>query len=479
MPSTNFTKLARVRESTIGVTPGSPLMEYCFITGESFKAANTFERSETITGLRAVKEHLEVGKAVQGGGNFEWGLKYHDWALELALFDSFAAMEEAYNVTADSNITQVTSATETLLAAGDWVEGMMIQTTGLEVSTNNKTFRAQSGSGSGTVVGPSSTFTDDDAAPAAGARVHCIGIAGASDDLSAVADGIATAGDIDFTDFPITAGVGVKIKGFGNTNLDIFAVIDEVTAGKLKLRNLPAGWTTDDGSGKDIELYIGDYAGTGDTVLTDTLEKTNTKMSPQVYEAMRGMAAQTLNFELGLNTRIRGNLSMIGFYTDAPSTTALGASYANPPELGSIMKTGSNIARLCEGGLAIAGASACQRMSWTLNNNLTPVGDLTQDHAIDYNEGDAECVIEADYRFANKTLYEKFHLNTVTSQFFTVYRGNCAYMVELAEGVYTDGGILSEARNGEVLARMRMEGQDSAGTGKLVSITRFRNWGNA
>lgn len=477
MPSTNFTKVARKRESTIGVTPGSAAWEYMFLTGENFKPANTFERSETITGVRRIKEHLLVGKGVTGGGNFEWAFGYHDWALELALCDSFAPMLEAYNATADSSITQITESTQTMLAAGTWVEGMMVSTTGLSAAGNNKRFRAASGSGSGTLVAPASTFTDDDATPAAGARALCVGIKGATGDLSAVSTGIQTAGDIDFTDFPIAPGVGCKIKGFGNANIDVFATIESVTATNLILGNLPAGWTTDSGSGKDIEIFIGDYAEDSENVLTDSVEKTNTKTSPQTYESYVGVAAQTLNFQLGLNTKIRGSVSCIGFYANDPSETALGASYSNPIiGVGDIMKTGSNIARLTEGGAAIASGAECQSLAFTLNGNLSPVGDITKDWAIDYNEGDFECIIDAQYRFKNKSLYEKFHKSTLTRQFFVVYRGNRAYMIENTEGVYTDGDILSEARNGEVLARMRMEGQRSSGSGAQVRATRFREW---
>lgn len=476
MPSTNFTKIARKRESSIGVAP-TGAYEYAYVTGESLKPANSFERSETITGVRRIKEHLLVGKAATGGVNFQWAYGYSDPWIELALNDAFVAMEEAYNATADSNITQITAATETMLAAGDWVEGMLISTTGLPTAdNNNKRFRAQSGSGAGTIVGPSGTFETDDAAPQAGARALCVGIKGATGDLSATATGIQTAGDIDFTNFPISAGVGVKIKGFGTAACNVFATIESFDATDLTLGNLPADWTTDAGSGVEIELFIGDFAEDSDTALTDTIEKTNTKTSAQAYESYVGIASQTFNFELALNSTIRASNSLIGFYANDPATVALGSSYTDPIiGTGNLMKTGPNIARLTEGGAAISAGNECQRLGFTLNNNYTPVGDITKDWAIDYNEGDFECIIDADYRFKSKALYEKFHLGTLTSQFFVVYRGNQAYMIEVREGLYTDGGILSEARNGELVARMRMEASQS-GTGSVVRATRFREW---
>ena len=77
MASTNFARLARVRESAIGVAPISPVMESCFIRSDSIKLSPNFVRSETITGNRAIKEHIKVGEAVEGSGEFEWEKKNH------------------------------------------------------------------------------------------------------------------------------------------------------------------------------------------------------------------------------------------------------------------------------------------------------------------------------------------------------------------------------------------------------------------
>lgn len=476
MPSSNFQTLHRVAESVIGVTPANPVMERILYTGEGLSPNDAFFRSQTITGDRIIAEHLRVGEAVQGNVNFEAAQGYWDWLIELALFDRFAAMAEAYNQTADSNVTDITG--QVMTAAGDWVEGMLIQTSGLAAAGNNVRFRAAAGTGSGSITAPAATFASDDAAPQAGARALAIGVKGTTGEISATATGLSSSG-LSWLDFPIAPGVGVKIKGFaGNVANNAFVTVGQnITANDLPLDDLPAGWGVDAGAGVEIELFIGDFAETSDDVLTDTVEKTNAKMAAQYWEVYRGLAVNSFSALFALNTAVTGNAQINAFRAAGADAGIAGATYQDPAiGLGNIIKTGSNIARLTEGGVAVAGANACQRLNLTLNNNLTPVGDLTSDSAIDYDPGDAECIIEADYRFANKTFYDKFRQGTVSNQLIVCFRGTTAYLIKLAAGVYTSGSILAEGRNGQVLARLRMEGQKPAAglLQDLVTVTRFR-----
>jgi len=140
------------------------------------------------------------------------------------------------------------------------------------------------------------------------------------------------------------------------------------------------------------------------------------------------------------------------------------------------MKTGLNISRITEGGIAIASGLECQGMTWSLNNNITPVGSLDKDRAIDFSIGDALITIEGQYRAGKKDIIEKFYSGIDSRQFFVVYRGDQAYMVRLLSGTYTDYDPPVQGRNGEWISRMRLEAKEDPVTGLLFVVTRFRKW---
>ena len=481
--STNFNRLARSRETSPGVLPGSPRFDNCAFTGESLKPGITFVRSETITGKRAVKEHIAVGDQVSGAVSFQLEFGLVDWIIELANFDGFTPMVEAYNETADSSITQVTLSTQTALAAGAWKPGMLIETTGLAAAGNNKRFRAAAGTGDGTVVAPASTFTADDAAPAAGARVLCVGLQGAAGDISATATGLASAANL-FANMPLLPGMGVKIGGeatankFATAACNAFVPIKSIAAdgSALVLDELPAGWATDAGTGKEIQIFVGDDSRTGEDVLTDYLMAWNTKSSPLYAQGFIGCAVNQLTLRLPLQERVTGEAQIVGFAGEL-LTALLDANPRDPVVgKGDVMTTGGNIARLTEGGVAIAAGIECQEMTWTLQNNLAPIGSLPERRSIGWNPGDALISITGRYRSRKKDILEKFYSGVDSRQFFVVYRGGQAYMVRLLRGTYTSFDRPVQGRNQEWTNEMTLEAKEDPETGLLFVVTRFRKW---
>lgn len=485
MPSTNFHNLARVRESAIGVTPGSPRMQNCFITSDSLKIARQFVKSQTITGNRGTKEHLPVGIAVEGGGAFEAAFGYWDWFLELINFDSFAALEEAYNETADSNITDIDHTTQTVSAAGEWVEGMLVEIIDPDIPANNVRFAAQAGTGSGTIIAPGGTFSASTAAPGAGVSVYCYGVEFPSGDISATATGLASASNA-FANYPLLADMGCKIGGqaastrFDTSALNDYTAIESIASdgSAITLTELPTGWTTDGGGGKTIQIMFGDDSRTGEDVLTDTLQRRNKKSSPVFGQSLLGVAGQTLTLEFAQQAIVTGQGTIIGT-TGALLTSLLDASPEDPLiGVGNVMKTGSNIARLTEGGAAIAAAVGCQSLSLQFNNNITPVGELASEGAIDLNPGDFDLIVQGVYRAGTKDLLEKYLTpdGAETKQMIVVRRGQYAYQLRIPRATVTDYEDPVQDRNQEWTSNVRIEQKIDPTTGGLFVCTRYRRW---
>ena len=475
MPSTNFSKYARIPEVTKGVTPATPGFEWATMTGEGMKAANTFQRSEVITGERGIVEHLKVGDAVTGNFTTEMGGGWHDWLFELAFFDRFVGAVEAFNLAADQNVTDLTG--QTLTAAGAWVAGMLIDVDGMALAGNSKKrFKAQAGTGAGTIVAPAGTFTGgDEVAPPVRARALAVGFEGATGDLVTAADGV-TSTALDFTTMPIPVDASVKILGLPIGT--VYAPVAALAANKITLRKLPSTWAAGVGAGLALQILVGEPIEPGNIALTETHEKQNTRMSPIAYERFVGVACGQLVIPLEIDQIIRPSAQLVGFVGAISETPIAGATYSDPfaGVTNRPMKTGNNVARLVEGSSNLAVANCVTRGQITINNNLTPARCLAHDAAVDWNEGDFEWIFEGAFRFSDKTIMEKYYNGTLSGFYTVVFRDGWAYAIEGHAGVYTDAGALSGARNQELTLNVRLEGIKDLVTGKLMTISRFRSF---
>lgn len=483
MTAANRLQLTRVRESAFGITPASPEMIKTFITGESLAVRKTHERSETITGDRLISEHVPVGTQIEGGGRFEFAFGYIDWALELAAMGLFTAAVEAFNITADSVITGVDNATDVFTAAGAWAEGHLVRAAGFPDAPNNGRFRALAGSGAGTLkVGAGGTLTDD-AAPAAGAHLYVVGFEGAVGDLSITANGLASVA-LDFTTLglvpdqqvhigPTGAGAPAANK-FGNAFVDTYLTIDDVTAHLITFKDKPAGWPGGGvaGTGKQIQVFTGDFLTTGDTLLTDTFEKAYLGQSTPKFLQLLGCAVNQMKFVLGRKTIAKGEVTIIGQKANAPTITSLDAT-PTTPVVGRVMNTSSNIARICEGDSDVATVAACREMTWELNNNIEPVDALASEHALDLDLGDAETKDTSKYRFGDWDIYDKFFNAVDSSKMFPIFRDGYAYCFRIPLMTYTQVDVPTETRKGQVDITVIGEQKKSA-RGRGFTCTRFR-----
>src|SRR6185369_10204563 len=143
---------------------------------------------------------------------------------------------------------------------------------GFATPANNGLFVVSS-SGSTTVVFPASSFTAE-ASPPAAANIRVVGFQGASADL--VAD--ATSGNhltstaLDFTTLGILPGMWAKIGGasaafqLATAADNDFVRILSAVAHSLTLDRVPVGWGADSGTGKTLQVFLGDFLTNGSTL---------------------------------------------------------------------------------------------------------------------------------------------------------------------------------------------------------------------
>lgn len=484
MTAANRLQLTRVREAAFGVTPDPAEMTKCFVTGETLKVRKDHERSETITGDRLISEHVPVGVQIEGQGRFEFAFGYIDWALEASAMGLFAAAVEAYNLTPDSVITDVVAATDIYSAAGNWAEGHLVRAVGFTAAANNGRRRAIAGSGAGTLkVGAGGALVDE-AAPPAGARLFVVGFQGATGDLSITADGLASVA-LDFTTLGLKVDQQVRIgpsgpgapavNKFGDATVDTYLTIEDISANLIRFRDKPPGWPAGglSGAGKDIQVFTGDFLETGDTLITDTFEKSYLGQAVPKYLQMTGCAVNLLNFTLQRKQIARGDVTIIGQKANAPSLTSLDAT-PTVPTVGRVMNTANNIARICEGDVDVAAAAACREMTWAFNNNIQPVEALGSEHAVGLQLGDAELRTTNKFLFGNWGIYEKFFNGVDSSIMFPIYRDGYAYVFRCCAMTYTEADVPTENRNGQVEITVAGEQKKHGVTGRGYTCTRFR-----
>ena len=478
MTSANLLQVARARETTLGVAAPSPYSK-AFLTAESFDVDRAYERSETITGDRFVAEYIPVGVSVAADAPFEIAMGYADPWFELMLMSQFAATVEAFNVTADQNITNVVASTDAYTAAGAWAQGMLIRASGFTNAANNLRFRAQAGSGAGTCVSPDGRV--DEAAPPAGARLKMVGFEGAAGDLTLTSAGIAST-SLDFTTLGLQPGMQIwfptEADGAAAVNCAQIAGVDgqpatiqSIAANLLTLTDKPAAWATAALSGKQLRVFTPDILTPGTSIISDTFQKRFTGQSGGSYYKYVGVAANTWQMNLEPKKVATAQASLLGF-TGGIASPALDA---NPltPIVGKVMNTSTGIARIAEAGSDIAAGAGFASLNIQMTNNLKPIEEIGSEAAVDYDLGDFEVTISSRNRFKTAALYHKF-LNGVQGALMVPFkRGAQGFTMRFHELTYTAGKVPTPGRNQQVYAQMEARAVISPTYAKPVVVCRF------
>ena len=161
--------------------------------------------------------------------------------------------------------TAVTATGYTVASGGNLTAGALIFARGFQNSENNGL----------KIVGAGSTATEVkttglvlEAAPPPAAEVDVSGVQGATGDLEINATGDLISTSLDFTTLGLTPGQSIWIGGTDEVTDDVtFAEEDNqglarvrvVEAHKVYLDNRKQTYTTDDGAGKTIQIFIGSF----------------------------------------------------------------------------------------------------------------------------------------------------------------------------------------------------------------------------
>lgn len=480
MADTNRLRLAYVEETSLGATPSSPSMRIIRATGESLNHDIQTTESKEIRSDRQTSDLMQVGAANSGALNFELSFpQVRTWLadfLRYALFASgWSSQPEAYNATSDSIITDAGTTTDTYVVASGgtaFKAGHLVRASGFANAANNKLFRVASSTGS-TVVGDTLSLSAE-TAPPAGSRLKVVGFEGASGDIQATSTGLSST-SLDFTTLGLTQGQWLRIGGgsagtaFATAANNDWARIVSVAAQVIQLDHRPSGWSTDNGSGKTIRVFVGDLLRNGTTKKGVTIEKGFLDLAVPEYLYYRGMVVAQMSLQVGSKEVVTGSFSFMGL-NHATSTSELGSPEA--AGTAGVMTASANVGRIAEGGASLGTPNFVKSVSIDLQNNLREIDAVGTLGLVDVGVGKLGLTGKMSTYFGSTALYQKYLGGTETSLVLRLQKDGQAIVITLPRVKFEKGTVVAQGENQDVMADLDFRALRDSVTGATIQIDR-------
>lgn len=466
MASANRTRVALVRESTIGVTPGSPRMRTMRITKEALNFAPTYINSDELRSDRMLGDPIKVMQASTGSVDFELSYPNDNSPLsELyrsALFNPWVNTPTFDNDgTADSVITDAGTVANTYAVVSGGaavVASHLVRATGFAQSANNQIFKAAS-STSGTIVGTALSLVAE-TSPAAAAKLKVVGFQGASGDITATSSGLASTA-LDFTTLGLVPGKWLKVGGtaagdkFATAANNDWVRLIAVAAHALTFDNLPqvggsVTWAVDAGASKTIKVWFGDHIFNGTTRTSVTIEKGFLGQSVPTYIVNIGMVVETLVHTITSKQKITGTCSFIGM-GGGQSTAQQGVP--DVATVGQVMAANANVGRLSENGSQLTSPNWATDLNFSIANNNRTNESVDSPSPVDVVDGECTVTGTVNTYFGSNVILAKFYNGVQTSINCRVAKNSQALIYQFPRVTLDTGGNpVASGKNTDVMA---------------------------
>lgn len=484
LQSTNRTKLSKVRESTFGVTPSNPAYKEVRNTSSSLSANPQTVVSNEIREDRQVVDLIMVGQQAGGDVGGELSFETFDDDFEEALQSTWDSLPHIENLSADTEISDVSTTTLTVAAGGAaFVAGHVAMMSGFGTSANNKRARVSSSSGT-TIVFPAATFTAEASVPL-GAEVRVIGFQGASGDLVATVTGgnALTSTLLDFTTLGLNVGDWVKIgdgtapNSFQNdADNNGWCRISAIAADRLSFGVVPAGWGADNGATRTLIVFAGDSLRNASTKRSSSFERQYLDHSPVDYETFTGMTLNTMALALTAQAILTVAKTYIGKSAGIEDTRASGATDTAAPTT-EVMNTSTDVADLSMDGLQITGPNFVMAYTININNNLRAQNAIGSLGAVGIGNGEFNVTLSPfQTYFGSKEIYDKVLDNTdfgFSTRVTAPSTNKETYLLDLPRCEFQTGAPAVTGKNADVMLEGSAQATRHPTLGYTIGINRF------
>lgn len=481
--TTNRVKISRVAESTFGITPSNPAFKTLRETSSSLSVNPKTVITNEIRADRQVTDLILTSFEAGGDVGGELAFKVADDDIEQAIQGTWSNNPYIEVVTIDTEISDVSTTTITVSAGGaSFKTGMLTLTQGFTTSGNNKTARVASSTGT-TIVYPASTYTAEAAQIPVGASVRAIGFEGASADITATTSGgnALTSTALDFTTLGISVGEWLKIGGgsagqqFATAALNDWVRVSAVAAQRISLDRVPSGWTTDAGTGKTIQVFMGDFVVNGTNKVSNTFERQYLDHSPVSYEYLTGQTIDKMTIDVSAGAIATYSRSYIGSSASVSTSRVAGATDTAAPT-NFVLNASSNVGRIGFDGATITGPSYVMSAKIEINNNLRRQMAIGSIGAVGTGNGEFTCTLGLNTYFGDKSILDKIMNNTLTSFDIRLGRqdGNKEnYVFDFPSIKLASGSPAVSGKNQDVMINANATAFMHATLGYTVSCGRF------
>lgn len=369
-------------------------------------------------------------------------------ALAAAFRTDWSGVPYKENLTADSAITDVASATGTYTINAQptvaFVAGHMVQAVGFTNAANNQVFRASSVTTT-TVVGGSGCVNET--APPFGAILKAVGWRGPSADISLSVTGLLTGAQCkvvsatqDWSLTGIVVGSWVKVSGFTDSSgvHNMWGKVVGFSGASNRELNLSnchttvSGVTTDISpvaevaTGKTVTVWFGDRLRNATTNRSFFIEKGFMGQATPSYHVFNGLRFGGLTLNQRAGQKVTGSFDLLGMNSTS-STTSLGTPVAGSTD--DILNAVSDLQRVAEAGTNQAMPNSYNELNITINNGLREQSALGSFSAVGVGMGRFNVRLSGQAYFGSLALYNKFRNQTTTEYSQRYTRGSKAMVL--------------------------------------------------
>ncbi len=440
---TNNFGLQYAKEETIGVLPASPVWK---LTEPN--SPNTFGATTTTVARSPISKNRQRKKGtitdLDSAVEFDCDLTM-DSMIDFIESYCFSVFQGAL-VTAQTAVTTSAFTVPTMSSA--ILENSLIVTRGAFNTVNNGLFVVDAAGTVTSVPVVGGGLTAETIAATRNPTLEVAGFRFPSGDLEVNSDGNLITSTTDFTTLPFIVGQAIHVGGDDTDNrfaLDenySYARIVSITANLLVIDKKLTTFSTDDGTGKLVDLLFGRFV---KNVLVDDADYAENSFTFEggykslgtglvdEYEYARGNFCNNMSFEIPLTDKATITYAFVGTDTDVPTATrATNASLPLEPVQTTAFNTSSDIARLRITEFDETGLTTdFKSISLSINNDVTPEKVLGILGAKYMNAGNLEVDLESQLLFSESNVVGAIRNNDTLTLDFALRNDNGAVFVDI------------------------------------------------
>lgn len=411
MADATRTRISIIREADYGVLPATPAMQQLRFNSSNLSTSINSVTSDEIDDTRNISDLSMVG--IENGGDITAELSFlsHDELVAGALMNDWVKQPELFNLVDEVPIVSISGNNITVTTGGDdFSAGDIVRLMGFGNPANNvRTVVTAASAAEISVEASLATTTEVNAS----ARIRKVGVRAPQDDIAAsVSPTRITSSVLDFTAMDLEPGVWVKLGGSDPDNSftasanNGFCRILSVEESVLTFDIVPAGFVADAGTGKSIDIFIGDYIRNGVKKLSYSIEQLYMDADPEIRQMFSGVRIGTMEMSLESQAIVGLTFGTMGSNSDYLDDAPTGQSYWRET-LTEVLNTSANVGRIAEDGVPLAGTNCIMSASINLDNNLRGKTCIGQIGYVDIGTGRCSVTGNLNTYFGNKDVAEK------------------------------------------------------------------------